>query len=186
MLVKLITDLFTPELYETYIKLIKHSQMGNTTKTEKERLDFQEKFIKRSIFNTSLVAEEPLYLTDQIDMIPFCERESFFHLLNISRKRQVNCDYFDPIITANGYCFTFNSLTMKDIFKPSSIVADWSNFLDLSETSNMFQPTGVNLINILQAVFLCIKVFCTSFLLFSPSVYLFFGGKKLSKKLLLK
>jgi hypothetical protein len=135
-------DLLCPELYEIYLKLVKHSQIGNTTKTEKERIDFEDMFVKSSIFNTSLEAMQPLYLTDQIDMIPFCEIESFFYLLQISRKREVKCNYFEPIITTNGYCLTFNSLTMKEIFKDSTIAKTWSNVLDLTETSHIINPTG--------------------------------------------
>ena len=70
------TNLITTDYLDTFLRLLKHSQFGNTTKTKAERTDFREAFIDSSIVETNLTLMEPQFLTDQMDMIPFCHTGS--------------------------------------------------------------------------------------------------------------
>ncbi len=59
-------------------------------------------------------------------MIPFCETVPKLELSAISEQRPVTCNYFDPMLTSKGFCYSFNAMPMSDIFR-SIDLRDWSS-----------------------------------------------------------
>ena len=55
-----------PDNYSTFIDLIKHSQLGNTTGNGEMSADFEQKYINSSVFSTNLKMARPLSLSDQV------------------------------------------------------------------------------------------------------------------------
>ncbi len=41
-----------------------------------------------------------------------------------------------------GYCYTFNSLSVSELFKSSEVVKIWNSNLNLKLNSNLVNPTG--------------------------------------------
>jgi hypothetical protein len=68
------------------MRLVKHSQQGNTAQSPEEILDFEEKFIKSSIFKTNLTLLPPQFLTTQVEIFPFCEMVSSYNLRTLAMK----------------------------------------------------------------------------------------------------
>ena len=55
-----------------------------------------------------------------------------------SKKQPTNggCDGFEPSITTNGMCYTFNGQHSSEIWNPSNIMTSFSNLFPLQSNSN--------------------------------------------------
>ena len=126
------------EHYDTFIDIVKHSQIGNTHQNEESFLQFEQNYINTSIFKTTTKPVRPVYLNDQLTMIPFCEIAPKLSLSNISLMEPAKCKLFDPFPAQSGLCYTFNSKALPEIFKPSPIVSSWKKFLNVKEKSGEF------------------------------------------------
>ena len=103
---------------------------------------FESKYINSSILLPSLRKIRPSTPSDQIGLIPFCEVAPKLSLSNISAQKPTTCDYFGPMLTSKGFCYSFNSLTMNELFKASPILDIWNSRLELKLDSNLTNPTG--------------------------------------------
>ncbi len=129
--------------YETFIDVVKHSQFGNTFLTNESRSDFDFKYAnKTSILPIQSKTEAPQFLTDQLGFLPFCETASKLSLSALSAAQPSKCTNFEPLVTAKGLCYTFNSLGMSEIFKPTTNLNVWNSVLNLKQTSALENPTG--------------------------------------------
>ena len=100
------------ESFETFLDMMKHSQVGNTTKTQEERSSF----VRRYFNNNPLFSEATLRtkgFTDHMGMMPFCQFGSMSNLTSLSLRKMRECNYFDRIVTPKGFCYSFNSLDMN-------------------------------------------------------------------------
>ena len=80
--------------------------------------DFESKFINSSAFPLSAATERPRFLPEPIGMIPFCETASKSSLSILSASQTTNCSLFEPALTAKGLCYSFNSQTLQELYKP--------------------------------------------------------------------
>jgi hypothetical protein len=103
---------------------------------------FESKYINSTILPPSLKRIRPVNLPDPIGTIPFCEVASKTSLSNISLYKPTTCNYFHPMLTPKGFCYSFNSLTMNELFKPSDVLNVWNSHLDLKLDSTLINPTG--------------------------------------------
>ena len=123
------------EHYDTFIDVVKHSQIGNTHQNEESLLKFEQKYINKSIIKTKTKPVRPIYLNDQLTMMPFCEIAPKLSLSNISLLDPTKCKLFDAIPFQNGLCSTFNSKALPEMFKSSPILNSWKKFLNIKEKS---------------------------------------------------
>ena len=130
------------ESYETFLDLVRFSEVDFDALTTDDRRNFELKFINTSIFSTSLKKRPPLYLTNQSAMIPFCEVVPVNMLPQMFKQRSVNCKYFKPTVTFKGFCQSINELPLNEIFKPTTVVPLWSSVFNLSQRNHVMNPTG--------------------------------------------
>jgi hypothetical protein len=72
------------ENFETFLDMMKHSQVGNTTKTLEERNSFVERYFnKNPIFAEATLRTTDFY--DHMGMMPFCHFGSMSGLNSITR-----------------------------------------------------------------------------------------------------
>ena len=129
--------------YETFIDVVKHSQFGNAFQTNESRSDFEVKYVnKSSILPIQPKIVPPLFLTDQLGLLPFCNTSSKLSLSNLSAAEPTRCDIFEPFVTAKGLCYTFNSMSMAEIFRPSTTLDIWNSILNLKQNSVLENPSG--------------------------------------------
>jgi len=124
--------------YETFMDVVKHSRVGNTTKENDGSINFEDKYSKVLFTKT----RPPIYLTDQVGMIPFCDIAPKLQLSTNAEKQPLRCNLFKPFITSNGLCDTFNALSMSEIFKPLPNVVHWSKVFNQAQKSHLFHPIG--------------------------------------------
>ena len=96
----------------------------------------------RMYHNLSVGILGPLNLTgSKVGMIPFCHfpttSQSNDSLISTS-----SCSLFDPMMTSKGYCYSFNSLSVRDLYKSSEVVETWNSNLNLRLDSNVLNSPG--------------------------------------------
>ena len=131
-----------PGNYSMFFDLIKHSQIGDTMPSLRERVDFEEKYIYNPEFWFGLKPSRPQYLNKQIGKIPFCEIAPNYEMRKMWGKEPLKCNYFKKTITAKGLCHTFNAQSMGSIYKTMPIVDIWNSRLNLQEKVTILKPDG--------------------------------------------
>jgi hypothetical protein len=143
------TQKLLKELHSTFVDVVKHSEIKSSLNTEVSRTEFQEKY-----FNSLMIAlhplnipapVKPLYLMDRVEMIHFCDFET--KQGDLSNSLENNCNLFQPFLTPKGLCFTFNSLSMKEIFQPTDNLHHWDSVLGFKNKSILVQPSGSSQVN---------------------------------------
>ena len=61
-----------PQHYDTLLDVVKHSQLGNTTQTEEDRVNFYKKYVERAGNIASLRKTMPKYLESKWRLLDFC------------------------------------------------------------------------------------------------------------------
>jgi hypothetical protein len=128
--------------YETFLDIVKYSQIGNTTPNSDAHSDFIKKYVNSSIFQSNTNYEKPIFLTGQIGIMPFCETVTKQNLSSFSLQDPSKCTHFDPILTAKGLCYTFNSMSMTEIFKPMQYINLFTSIFNLSQNMVLSNPSG--------------------------------------------
>ena len=134
------TEKLLQSLYSTFVDVVKHSEMKNSLLSEKSRIEFGEKYAKTLTALDMSSTEQPLYLPDQVEMIYFCDFAS--KKGGTSNTPENKCNLFKPFITPKGFCYTFNSLSMTEIFQPTPNLQLWDSVLSFSNKSTLMKPTG--------------------------------------------
>jgi hypothetical protein len=131
-----------PEHFDTFMELIKYSHFGFEALSSDEKKYFEAKYVNSSIFPFKNKIEEPKYLKDQKGLIPFCEIAPLYKLASIFHNKSIDCKYFEPILTAKGICYSFNSMSPNELFKASTVASQWVSNKNLQQSSNILRPTG--------------------------------------------
>jgi hypothetical protein len=100
--------------YETFVDIIKFSQVQTKFNLSQE---FETKFVNSTAYPIASTTERPRFLPEPIGMIPFCDTASKSSLSVLSASQMSNCSLFDPVLTAMGLCYSFNSQTMQELYK---------------------------------------------------------------------
>jgi hypothetical protein len=134
------TQKLLQSLYSTFVDVVKHSEMKNSLLSEQSRIEFGEKYVKTLTALNMSTPEQPLYLPDQVEMIYFCDFAS--NQSGAFNTSENNCNLFKPFITPKGFCYTFNSLSMTEIFQLTPNLQHWDSVLSFSNKSTLMKPTG--------------------------------------------
>jgi hypothetical protein len=134
------TQKLLQSLYSTFVDVVKHSEMKNSLLSEKSRIEFGEKYVKTLTALDMSTPEQPLYLPDQVEMIYFCDFAS--KQAGAYNTSENKCKLFKPFITPKGFCYTFNSLSMTEIFQLTPNLQHWDSVLSFSNKSTLLKPTG--------------------------------------------
>ncbi len=127
-------------LYSSFVDVVKHSEIKNSLVSEESRIEFGKKYTKTLTALNMSSPEQPLYLPDQVEMIYFCDFASKQGgAYNTSKNK---CNLFKPFITPKGFCYTFNSLSMTEIFQTTPNLQHWDSALSFSNNSTLMRPTG--------------------------------------------
>ncbi len=126
--------------YSTFIDVVKHSEMKNSLLSEESRIEFGEKYVKTLTAINMSPPEQPWYLPDQVEMIYFCDFAS--KKVGAFNTYESKCKLFKPFITPKGFCYTFNSLSMTEIFQLTPNLQHWDSVLSFSNKSTLMKPTG--------------------------------------------
>ncbi|XP_072382227.1 pickpocket protein 28-like [Diabrotica undecimpunctata] len=110
----------------------------NLTKTETENAQYMsllcdiddDDFLDYFTYNKTFNAEK---FFDTITYLKPTRREQFFFCLYMGESIECN-DFFIPIITDEGVCYTFNMLDRKDIFKDNVVHYDDYHKIDFNST----------------------------------------------------
>jgi hypothetical protein len=81
----------------------------------------------------------PLYLKERVEMIYLC---GFGDIGDIHNASENNCSLIQPFLTTKGLCFTFNSLSMKEIFHSTVNLHHCESVLGFNNKSTLVQPSG--------------------------------------------
>ena len=126
--------------YSTFVDVVKYSEIKNFLNTDESRTEFQEKYVKSLTAINMSTPERPVYLTDRVEIIYFCDfKTKRGAIYNASENK---CSLFQPFLTPKGFCFTFNSLSMKEIFRPTDNLRSWDSVLNFKNKSTLLKPTG--------------------------------------------
>jgi hypothetical protein len=131
-----------PQEYETLLDIVRHSQLGNTTPSVNDRIQFFEKYVKNAYNVKTMNKAEPKYLENQLAFLAFCDIGSS---LGLNRKSELwpdICNLFQPSVTGKGLCHTFNGLPMTDVYKQSSVTDLWNKVFMPSQEPHLEYPTG--------------------------------------------
>jgi hypothetical protein len=124
------------------MELVKYSQFGFEALSSDEKKYFEARYVNSSIFPFKNKIEEPKYLKDQKGLVPFCEIAPLYKLTSIFQNGSIECKYFEPILTAKGICYSFNSMSPNELFKASTVASQWDSNINLQHNPNMLRPTG--------------------------------------------
>jgi len=138
--------------------LSRHSQMGNTTPTSKDRHQFFEKYVKNAFNLKTLKKEEPRYLENDLKFLSFCDIGAPVENAALAPD---SCSLFEPTITGKGLCHTFNGIPMKDIYKQTPVTKLWNEVFKPNENVQLKYSTGhgqANGLNIVLNMFKTISM----------------------------
>ena len=127
-----------PQHYEILLNVIKHSQLDNKALADKDRRLFFENYVDNSFMVKPFSKVEPKNLDDSLKLIEFCALGS---LLGLSRE-PVDCQLFQPTVTAKGLCHTFNGLPMTEVYKQNELVDLWTKVFEPNESVEFKNPVG--------------------------------------------
>jgi len=120
------------------LEVIKHSRLGQTTKSSKDPEPFEERFVGKSFNLRNLSKAEPTYLEDDPKFFEFCAFGSSLWLSNVSDR----CGFFYTTITGKGLCKTFNGLPMNQVYKSSPVTDRWNDVFQPKLDNHLQSPTG--------------------------------------------
>ena len=128
--------------YDTFVDVIMHSEIKSSLNTEESRIKFKEKYLKGLMvaLNMSTLKLKPMFPTTRVEMIYFCDFG--MEQGDINNTSENNCSLFQPFLTPKGFCFTFNSLSMKEIFQSTDNLNHWDSVLGFKNKSILVQPAG--------------------------------------------
>ncbi len=127
--------------YESFLDIVHHSESENSIQTKEQKQKFENDYLTNILFKQSK-PRRPTYLNDQTGMIPFCSKVPYSNLSIVSALKPSTCDLFHRHLTPNGLCYSFNSLTMAEIYVPSESIDSFNTFLDLKKNSTLLKPLG--------------------------------------------
>ncbi len=116
------------ESFETYLDMMRHSQVGNTTKTPEERNTFVQRYFINNPFFTEATLRTNGFV-DHMGMVPFCQYGSMSNLNTLLPKQMRECKDFDLIVTPKGFCYAFNSLSIDDDIVDRDAGVNFTNVL---------------------------------------------------------
>jgi hypothetical protein len=129
-------------LIYTFLDISKHSMAGTTAKTEAQLIDFEQNYINGSIFLGTQTVERPRYLYKMPEIIPFCNLAPKFQLHNMPKDQLSQCDDFNLMVTPKGLCYSFNSLTINDLYKESNLSDNWISVFEQQKHKKLIYPAG--------------------------------------------
>jgi hypothetical protein len=127
--------------YEAFLDVVKNSELENSIQSEEKQQKFENNYLTDLLFQKSK-PRRPIYLKDKTGMIPFCSKVPYTNLSIVSALKPSTCDLFNRHLTPNGLCYSFNSLTMDEIYAPSESIDSFNTFLDLNKNSTLLKPLG--------------------------------------------
>jgi hypothetical protein len=90
--------------------------------------------------NMSTLKLKPMFPTARVEMIYFCDFGT--EQGDINNRSENNCNLFQPFSTPKGFCFTFNSLSMKEIFQSTDNLNHWDSVLGFKNKSTLIGSPG--------------------------------------------
>jgi hypothetical protein len=108
--------------YETFIEIVKLSDGQMGCSGENLSNEFESKYVNLSALPVQTPMQRPTFLADQVGMMPFCETATKLSLSSISASQPAKCTHFKPVVTAKGICYSYNSLSMPELFKPNRCI----------------------------------------------------------------
>ena len=126
----------------TFLEISKHSMVGTTTRTEAQFKDFEQRYINGSLFLGSQKTERPKHLANMPGVIPFCDVAPKLALYDMSMDQLSKCDYFNLTVTPKGLCYSFNSLSLNEIYKESNISDYWISMFEQQIYQSLINPSG--------------------------------------------
>jgi hypothetical protein len=105
--------------YETILEIVKLSLIETGPLNARMRDLFESKYVNSSVLPILGSTVRPVFKNDTIGMIPFCETAAKLSLSEISAAQPTKCSHFKPVITAKGFCYSYNSLSMAELFRPN-------------------------------------------------------------------
>ena len=83
-------------------KCLRILKPGYTFTSDDETISFVKEYVNLTDYVEEFSSSDPIYLNNQIGLIPFCETATALTLTKKSQTRPIGCDYFEPIITPKG------------------------------------------------------------------------------------
>jgi hypothetical protein len=114
--------------HETFLDIVKHSVLKNSLSEMQKKMEFQSSY-EESLKNAFELdnTESPIYLSEQVEMLHFCSKTVKTKDLLKDEDKDINCDFFKPMLTSKGPCFTYNALSMKQLYKGTKHLNNWNN-----------------------------------------------------------
>jgi hypothetical protein len=126
----------------TFVDIVKHSFLKNSIIEMEQKMEFLSSYDEslRNAFPEDEV-EIPVHLSKQIEMISFCSKNIKAKEFATNLDGAYTCDMFNPILTSKGLCFTYNALSMQQIYRETKHTLNWNNAFS-HQTSNILQNDG--------------------------------------------